>query len=272
MNNNNNNPEAVVLGGGGIKSIAMMGGLAYLKDMGFLDTAKMYVGTSAGAVVATSLALGMHPRDLFERHVEKHVYMPSIDISGLDTSFGLDDGRGLLAWLCSFVPPEMTFEELYQKTHKTLVVVVANLNTKQAEYLSHETAPKMEIVHALRMSCSVPLYFSAVSHQGMLYVDGGVVDNFPLEYTLSKTTRHVLGMCFASCPKKMGLKWTLEGFVGAVLEASVSRAVLSNRALVVELEAGSTTNPLNFNIPCDSRRKMYLHGMEQTRTFMKKIV
>lgn len=259
----------LVLSGGGTKGIAMMGGLTYLYNKGMLATVDTYIGTSIGAVVAAALVLGIHPKDLFEQHVVHHTYEPSIDIAGLDTAFGLDDGRGLLAWLCRFVPPGITFEDLFQKTGRTLVVVVTNLNTRRAEYWSHETVPAMEVVHALRVSCTVPLYFTAVPHEGMLYVDGCVVDNFPLQHALDRGG-HVLGISFKRKPKASSVQWTLESFFGALLEATLSAEVQSRRATVIELDVGFSTNPLNFNMTPEKRTNMFLKGYKETKFFVEK--
>lgn len=260
----------LVLSGGGTKGIAMMGSLTYLYDKGLLADIETYTGTSIGAVVAAALALGIHPRDLFEQHVVRHTYEPSIDISGLDTAFGLDDGRGLLAWLCRFVPPGITFEDLFKKTRQTLVVVVTNMNTRRAEYWSHETVPTMEVVHALRVSCTVPLYFTAVPHQGMLYVDGCVVDNFAVQHALDRDRGHVLGICFKRKPKASSAQWTLESFLGALLEATLSAEVQSRRARVIELDVGFSTNPLNFNMSPEKRTNMFVKGYRDTRFFIEK--
>ena len=43
-----------------------------------------------------------------------------------------------------------------------------------------KTEPDMPIRLALRMSMSIPAFFTAVPYQGRTYIDGGVVDNYPI--------------------------------------------------------------------------------------------
>ncbi|HET6531483.1 MAG TPA: patatin-like phospholipase family protein, partial [Actinoplanes sp.] len=67
------NPDgsAVVLGGGGVTGVAWEIGLMYgLAELDVdLSTADLYVGTSAGSVVAAQITSGTPLRELFDREV-----------------------------------------------------------------------------------------------------------------------------------------------------------------------------------------------------------
>ncbi|MEJ6662522.1 MAG: patatin-like phospholipase family protein, partial [Bacteroidia bacterium] len=94
--------------------------------------------------------------------------------------------------------PDLTFEELYiahqsGKNVKLLYLTGANLTDQKTEVFSHETYPTMQVLDAVRISISIPMYFEAVFMQpdGSLVekkdadsttkvmVDGGVLDNYP---------------------------------------------------------------------------------------------
>ena len=47
-------------------------------------------------------------------------------------------------------------------------------------YICHKTYPDLSLYKAIRMSISIPFYFTPVEYNGNLYVDGGCVDDFPL--------------------------------------------------------------------------------------------
>lgn len=265
--------DCFVISGGGVKGISLLGSAAVLLDRGELEQVHTYMGTSVGALIATTLALGLHPKQVFEQHVKYFNYCPNIDIGNLDCSFGLDDGRGLQDWFSKIVPAGMTFRDLNQQTSgkKSLVITATNLNSKDAKYFSAETTPDLELLMALRMSCAVPLYFTAVEHEGDLYCDGAVVDNFPVDHAVDVGAKRVLGVRLKPKPKPSGTAWRLDSYVGAVVEASFIRRI-PKRATVIDLDAGYSTNPLNFSLNPAAKQRLYDLGVHQTLLHMKKNV
>ncbi|KAI8795203.1 Uncharacterized protein BgiBS90_002970, partial [Biomphalaria glabrata] len=73
---------------------------------------------------------------------------------------------------------------LYKEKNVELCIVVTNVNQMRTEYCHIKTTPDMPIREALRMSIGVPGLFAAAVHQNKcdtdLYVDGGVLCNYPL--------------------------------------------------------------------------------------------
>lgn len=248
----------------------MLGAADFLKERGYLREVKTFVGSSVGAIVATVLAIDKNPEEVFDNHVVPFKWKHDIDITLLDRGFGLDTGSAMDAWLKRIVPSELTFEDVRELYGTTLVIAVTNLNARQAEYFGPNTHPNFPVAKALRMSCSVPLYFSAVRYEGKLYVDGGVCDNFPVDHAIHMGAKNVLGIRFATKTKPENFKWTLDAFLGAVLESSLSRKTPGG-ATIVSLECGSTTQPLDFKISGDVKRFLFTEGYDQTASFMKKI-
>ena len=71
-------------------------------------------------------------------------------------------------------------KELYNKTNKYLSITSTCLTTQEAVYISHETFPNIPVWKAILMSCAIPLIFKPIEWENKLYIDGGLVDNFPL--------------------------------------------------------------------------------------------
>jgi predicted acylesterase/phospholipase RssA len=261
--------DTVVLSGGGIKGIGTLGAVHYLSKQGYLKHARTFIGSSAGAIVAACLAMNLNSRQVFDEHILPFRWKHDIDLSLLDRGYGVDTGAALDAWMASLFPKDLTFEQLRKQYGSTLIVTVTNLNTRHAEYFCPATTPDVSILKALRMSCSVPLYFAAVEHDEKLYVDGGISDNFPVEHAYEVGSKKVLGIRFVPKPKPPKYKWTLDAFLGAVLESSLIRRVPQN-ATIISLECGSTTMPLNFKISEDIKHRLFEEGYAQTALFMKK--
>jgi predicted acylesterase/phospholipase RssA len=264
--------DALVLSGGGIKGIGMLGAVAALKKHNVLDTITTFVGVSVGSIVATILAMKLDPRVVFDTHVLGFTYAPDIDITRLDKTFGLDSGKYLEHWIAMMIP-EMTFAEFHETYATTLVIVATNLNTHGPKYLSHTTTPDMSVRLALRMSCSIPLYFSAIQYRGELYVDGGMSNNFPIEYPGAVLgSRRVLGIRFKASPRPPDHAWTLERFLGSLVESNVNRSTYAHvPSFVIELDTHDV-NPTNFKIKPKERITLFQSGYTQTQLFIKKIM
>jgi len=58
--------------------------------------------------------------------------------------------------------------------------VGSNLSTGRYEVFSHETYPLMDVKLAIRISMAIPYYFTSVKFNDCIWVDGGLVNNYPI--------------------------------------------------------------------------------------------
>jgi NTE family protein len=76
-----------------------------------------------------------------------------------------------------------TFRDLQDSGRPGLYVIGTNLTTGYAESFSAERHPDMPLTEAVRISMSIPMFFTAVRHgtRKDVYVDGGVILNYPVK-------------------------------------------------------------------------------------------
>jgi predicted acylesterase/phospholipase RssA len=74
----------------------------------------------------------------------------------------------------------VTFQEFYERTGIELHFTVTELNKFQTIDFSHKTHPKQGLVEACYMSCCYPLGFTPVYRDGCCYLDGGIINEYPL--------------------------------------------------------------------------------------------
>jgi hypothetical protein len=84
---------------------------------------------------------------------------------------------------------DITFQELFEITHKDFICCVTNISSNIPEYHSHKSTPHYKVLDSIAASMCVPLLFSPCIINGQCYVDGGMSDNcpfrvFPIENTL----------------------------------------------------------------------------------------
>lgn len=263
--------ETLVLSGGGMKGVVTLGAVAGLRRSGALKHVRRVVGTSAGALVAAAFALDRASLRLVDELAALR-YEPDMDLGRLLVSFGLDSGRHLDAWISALLGGEsLTFEEVRRRTGLDLVVCATNLTRRRAEYFGPDTTPDMDVALALRMSCAIPLYFAAVPHDSELYVDGGVADNFPLEWACSRYGEDTTaGFCFRSSGGDPGR--AMQDYVSALLESAYARRLAQpTRGCVLQLDASGTSG-FDFRMAPRGMRKLYYSGYKQARAWHKKEV
>ena len=81
----------------------------------------------------------------------------------------------------------INFEQLEKEFGKTISIVTYNLTKKKKEIISTKTHPEMPCIIAIRMSCTLPFVFPPYEYDKSLYLDGGLVENFPISLITSPT-------------------------------------------------------------------------------------
>ena len=184
----------LVFEGGGVKGIAYVGAMKVLEEEGILADIKRVGGTSAGAINATLFALGFSNSET--RNVLKKLDFKNFlddswgvirDTKRLLDRFGWYKGDFFHEWISGHVKkklgdPNATFQNLKEAGRPELYVYGTNLSTRFGEVFSCEHTPKARIADAVRISMSIPLFFSAVRNaRNDVYVDGGVLNNYPVK-------------------------------------------------------------------------------------------
>ncbi len=171
------------------------GALEVLAQKGILDQVERVAGTSAGAINAVLMGLGYAPDEMLE-------ILAALDFRQFkDDSFGvLRDSERLLhefswykgdvfhAWISDLIErkagnPDATFKELQERGgFKDMYFCGTNLSTRFGEVFSFEHTPRTRVADAVRISMSIALFFASIrAARGDVYVDGGVLDNYPVK-------------------------------------------------------------------------------------------
>jgi NTE family protein len=186
--------ENVVLNGGGTRGYAFVGAIRKLQELDILRGLRRFAGTSVGAIFATALSIGLSASEIENirtildfSHVTSSCFYLA-DVYRVCNRFGINSLDTLEAQIRKIlqtkVNPEITLKELFDKTGKELVIVTCCPNRETPVYLHHAQFPEVHLVDALISSISVPIIFQPRQQNFMgemdYYVDGGVVDNYPL--------------------------------------------------------------------------------------------
>lgn len=176
----------LVIAGGGPRCITFLGALQVLHRDSRFNEIKDFWGNSAGAIMATLLALKVpyeHLRNTFE-HIDFTKFR-DIDLANLmsfSQNWGLDSGEAFMKNITDLLEDakpgssEFTLQEL-----PGLHITCADLTTTKPAVLDAKSFPTMKVIDALRASTSIPFFYRPFRNpiNGHMLVDGAVACNFP---------------------------------------------------------------------------------------------
>ena len=154
----------IALSGGGAKAFAHLGVLKALEEEGIKPD--IISGVSAGSIVGVFMAAGKSPDEILALVKDNKFFdyaKVALPSSGLLTLKNFEKTLKKLL-------PARAFDDLNLPLH----VAVSNLYSGRVEYISSG-----ELVTVILASCSIPVLFSPVEMNGVLYADGGMFDNLP---------------------------------------------------------------------------------------------
>ena len=185
----------LVLEGGGVKGIAYVGAIQKLDDMSVLEQVEKVAGTSAGAITACLLSLRYSATEI-------HKIVFDLDFKSFEdhknlfrvfTKYGIYGGDAFLAWISKLIAnksgmnlsAKATFADFKAAGCRDLKVFGTDLYTQKSQEFSVDATPNAIVAEAVRSSMSIPMFFKAWKFSNSipndhLYVDGGVLLNFPI--------------------------------------------------------------------------------------------
>jgi NTE family protein len=216
--------QGLVLGGGGIAGVAWTTGLLTgLAERGQdLTGADLFVGTSAGSVVAAQVTSGTPLQELYARQADPARQTPEIPAEIDFEKFAADFGGavtgstspaevrravGRLA-LAAETAPEAERRAVIEARlpvhdwpEQRLVIVAVDAET--GEPRRFDRASGVSLVDAVAASCAVPGVWPAVTIGGRRYVDGGVRSAENADYATGCTRVTVVAPLGVDAPLPM---------------------------------------------------------------------
>ena len=160
----------LALSGGGARGLAHIGVIKVLERENVpID---LLAGTSMGGIVAALYATGLSAREM--EQVAQRISSPRQLLTLVDRTLprrGLLQGRKVVEYLAQWMG-ELTFDQL----KIPLALVAADLNGCQKVVLQEGS-----VLDAVRATIALPGLLAPLERDGQLLVDGGLMDNLPVD-------------------------------------------------------------------------------------------
>jgi len=272
--------DALVFSSGGSRGIAHLGALAELEQRYDLSKTRCFVGTSSGAIAACIACLGLKSRDVFDACVIPFQYEKQLMLHLLTQKFGLDSGESLSKFIASIVPDALTFRDVYMESGHVLSIIGTNITTSSIAIFDPIRTPDMTVCDALRISCSIPLLFTAVERDGEVFVDGAMTSAFPVSVAADVYgCKRILGLNFEEYGETVsGKTMTFEDFISTLVDTVIysnSKRLTSYHSKDVSVEICTLKmspgiTGLVLDLTEDQKRDMYDAGSSSMRIFLQK--
>lgn len=192
------NYKTLLLSGGGTLGVAYCGVLRRLQEKGDLKFERI-MGVSVGSIFGLIIVLNYDYKEIEEELMRVDFKdFNDIRLKNFINKYGLDSGNKVIKWIEKLLKGKgydenITFEELYKETKIKFQVCATNLTRNRLETFDYTTVPKMRVTEGIRMSIAIPFVYTSVKYNNEIYVDGGIIDNFPI-HLVEDEIEQVLGI------------------------------------------------------------------------------
>lgn len=201
----------LVLGGGGAKGAAHIGVLKVLEEVGL--PVDYIAGTSIGSIVGGLYACGYRSEtldSLFRAQNWPNLFADAAKISRYNP--GLLKGDKVVDMLVELIGNEDTID--FKKLPIPFSCVAVDVDKTEEVVLDHGV-----LAEAMRSSMSIPLVFQPITMDGTRLVDGGILNNLPVDVVKAMgadvviavdLTQHKRATQEVEWKQEKGLRWLLQ--------------------------------------------------------------
>jgi NTE family protein len=259
----------LVISGGGIKGYCALGAISKLKSLGIIDQPDVYCGTSIGASIALLLCIGYNSEDIYNILMDIDASMLTnynIDTLLSDAHFGfanLDSFIYILGMLMKKkkISTKITFKKLFNKLKKKLIITGVCINTSSIHYFNDIDTPDMEVLTAVKISSSIPIVFKPVIYNDKVWIDGGCINNYPIDYFKDKLD-DVIGILLEDDIRIIDKFEDIPTYIIQIIKCLI-RSININKydmykeqTLLIKINTDSSL----FDINNDEKKELYTYG------------
>ena len=274
--------DTLVLSGGSGKGLIVLGALQYVFEQNFFKKIDTYIGTSSGAVLCFLLSIGYTPTEIIvylciNRIFEKVINFNIVNMINDNGAISFSGFQEVLEKMTvSKIGILPTLKEVYDKYGKKLIFTTYNLSEQKVEYLSYENSPDLPCLIALRMSCNLPLIFERFKYNNNFYIDGGLVDNFPIDlaYNIGKKSLGII--VDNTLEKNVNDYKNIIEYIYVLLSIPSQKYLeekIKNKTencFIVELDCKNNISNFDFNIDNIRKLDLFSDGYTQMKQDLEK--
>ena len=187
--------EHIVINGGGPTGLISYGVLRHLFQEKFVDinNIKSIYGSSIGGLFGVIISL-KYDWDTLDDYIMKRPWKKVLKVE-LEDFFNLFYTKGLFSFSiveeflkylleAKDLSIHTTLKQYYEYNNIDHHFITVEINSFKKIDLNHITHPDLSLIKAIEMTCAFPILCKPVFINNDCYIDGGLLDNYPLKLCL----------------------------------------------------------------------------------------
>jgi len=285
--------KGIALSSGGSTGAGYGGLIKYLEERGIYQKLEYFCGSSVGSLLATFMACRVSSKDIIQ-------IMKDLDFSKFNDGswFILSDIYRLykhLGWnpgviltkeidklLTTWAGKNITFKQIQEKYGSFLIITSTDMGYGCTRYYNPIDTPNMKLIDAIRESCSIPGDFCPVIRDDNIFIDGSVLDEYPIEHLYKYLKKEeVFGAKLMSTQelsqrkkKTKNVPKDFKEYLLAILNLYRKKLLNVhvkpddwNRTVLIDTEDISA---IDMNLTLNQKEKLIEHGYNATKKFFEK--
>lgn len=182
----------LVISGGGYRVFNIFGIIYQLqkKNIYNIQNIKCIYGVSAGSIIGAMLCLKMDLNDILNyvinRPWEKDIILDPDNIFNIINKNGMFSNNFIniifeKLLLSNNLNSNINLLEFYNYSKIDLHIFSLSCNDMQLINFSYKTYPKLKLINAIHMSCTIPFIFQPIYFNNSYMIDGAILNHFPYE-------------------------------------------------------------------------------------------
>jgi len=159
-----------------------------------------------------------------------------------------------------------TFQSLYDEFGVDFVCITYNYTKRRTEILHRATTPDLSCLLAIQMSSSIPYVFQQCTFQDQVYLDGGVVDNFPLRTAFRMKQDKVIGIVTLNNDSESDTELSLWTVLTLGVHDNTKRSIRKYRKRAKIITILDNNNVINFGVDLSSVMEMFSIGYRAAKS------
>jgi len=246
----------LVISGGGVYGFSCFGAIREYCRLGLLEINNIdsIYATSVGTMIGVFIALKYDMGEVEEYLVKRpwnRVFpftLPTI-MSAVERRGIFDQSSIREIFLPFFLARDLSIDITLREFYEITLVDFHCFSTEISEFksvdLSHKTHPEWKLMDAVYCSSCLPILFTPYFHvtaegKNECYVDGGLLENYPLQHCLDAISKEKIEKAEETCaekPEEEPVAKKIPDFASSVLGICKK----NNRDPVTPLDPGSST-------------------------------
>jgi len=190
---------SLLLSGGGTAGLVYIGVFRRLRELNI--NIQKILSVSVGSICALLYILNYSDEDLQSLLLNtdfKTFTNKKIKIYNLLNNYGIDNFNKIKQFIEFLldnkgIDKNITFNNFYNLNNFHFQITASNIHKNELTIFDYINTPNIKIVDAIKISCCVPFFFIPMKYNGELYVDGGLINNFPIKL-LNDDLPNVIGI------------------------------------------------------------------------------